>query len=256
MKLFKRLMAISMVALMVFVPSYSASAAKDPSVTKTITIPMIKKDNSWKIDPLFSYIGIKNMKITSEIGNLKISHPAKLKINTSATKYALLLKQAGVIVPKGEATKTPDITVNFWIKGKDQKTLYTKHKVVLKFVKRKSPILSMKIGKTNFDVSAFDTSDTAKFYKYKNTAWRSLNVALQPYCKNLKLVAIGKDGHNWVIRSTSKSTLKNCAVNLKLVDAIQIRYTIDRTYKKNPYYNYIKAGVDFPSTGCLTLNIK
>lgn len=256
MRLFKRLTAVSLAALMIFVPAYSASAAKDPQVAKTVTVPMIKEGNQWKIDPLFSFIGIKNMKATSEVSNLKVSHPAKLKIDTQKTKYALILKQAGVIVPKGESTKTPNITVNFWIKGNNQKTLYTKHKVVLNFVKRKSPIASMKIGKTNFDVSAFDTSNTAKFYKYKDTAWRTLNVTLQPYYKNLKLVAIGKDGHNWVIRSTSKSTLKNCSVNLKLVKAIQIRYTVDRTNKKSPYYNYLKAGVNLPSTGCLTLNIK
>ena len=256
MKLFKRVVAFTLASMLVAFPVTTVFAAKDAQVSKTVTIPMIKDGNKWKIDPLFNFIGIKNMKATSAIVNLTISHPGKIKVNTDKTKYALILKQTGVIVPQGETTKTPNITIKFWIKGKDQKTLYKGYKTVLKFVKRKSPIASLKIGTINYDTSAFDVSNTAKFYKYADTAWRTFKVTLQPGYKNLKLVAIGKDGHNWVIRSTSGSILKNCSVNLKTVKAIQIRYTVDRAYKNNPYYSYLKAGVALPATGCLTLNIK
>jgi hypothetical protein len=268
MKRIKKFVALALAASMVFATASTAFAAKsaqtitDPSVTAStekLVVPMIKVDGKWKIDPLFAYIGIKNIKWNSEITDMSIEKGAKkisVDTKTKYAPYALLINQKGTIVPSDEPLKTPDIIVNFWVKG--PKYLYTRHKVTLNFVKRESPLQSIKIGSTNYDVSAFDTSNSAKFYKKANWAWRTIKVSLKPYYKNLKLVAIGKDGHNWVMRSTKGRTVTT-AVNLKTIKAIQIRYTVNRNsaaFKSCLYYNYLKDGVGVPADGVLTLNIK
>lgn len=270
MKRIKKFVALALAASMVFATASTAFAAKnaqtitDPDITastETLVIPMIKENGKWKIDPLFAYIGIKNIKWNSEITDMSIEKGAKkisVDCKTKYAPYALLLKQTGTIVPSDEPLKTPDIIVNFWVKGSRQKFLYTRHKVTLNFVKRESPLASIQIGATSYDVSAFDTSNTAKFYKKQNWAWRTIKVSLKPYYKNLKLVAIGKDGHNWVMRSTSGRSVTT-AVNLKTIKAIQIRYTVNRNcaaFKAHQYYNYLKDGVGVPADGVLTLNIK
>jgi hypothetical protein len=273
MKRIKKFVALALAASMVFATASTAFASKnaqtitEPSLTASteeITIPMIKVDGKWKIDPLFAYIGIKNIKWNSELIDFSISGTPSGKagrkkldvdINTKYAPYAILLNQKGTIVPRDEPLKTPKMLVEFWVKGNRQKLLYTRHQVTLNFMKRVSPLQLIKIGATSYDVSAFDTSNSAKFYVKKNWAWRTIKVTLKPYYKNLKLVAIGKDGHNWVMRSTSGRSVTT-AVNLKTIKAIQIRYSVDRKVKTSPYYNYLKDGVDVPNSGVLTLNIK
>jgi len=272
MKRIKKFVALALAATMMVAPASTAFAAKSaqtgskvPSAVTstegyTINIPMIKVDGTWKIDPAFAYIGIKNIKWNSTITDMSINKSKKLGVNvkTKYAPYALLLEQKGTIVPSDEPLKTPNIKITFWVKGSRQKTLYTRHEVNLKFVKRESPFTKFTIGNKNVLAKTdFATSNSGKHYKLAKEAWRTIKVTLKPYYKGLKLVAIRKDGRKEVIRSTSGRSL-TCSYNLKELKAIEIRYTVDRavTNASNPYKNYLKDGVGVPGSETLTLNIK
>lgn len=275
MKRIKKFVALALAATMMVAPASTAFAAKSAqtgdteptavtsTVDYTIDIPMIKVDGKWKIDPAFAYIGIKNIKWNSKIVDMSINKSKKLgvDVNTKYAPYALLLKQKGTIVPSDEPLKTPNIKVTFWVRGDRQKLLYTRHEVILRFVKREAPFVMFKIGTidlTNFyDGNFFATTNTEKYYKLAKNAWRTFQVQLKPYYKGLKLVAIRKDGRKEVIRSTSGRKLL-CAYNLKDLKAIEIRFKVDRaaTNASNPYKNYLKDGVGVPGNETLTLKIR
>lgn len=272
MKRIKKFVALALAATMLLAPASSVFAksaqTKDKpgnkASTETLTIPMYKENGKWKIDPMYAFIGIKNIKWNSKIVDLAIKKGAqKISLDTTwkYAPYALLIKQKGTIVPhKTAPTQTRDIDAEFWVYGPRQDILYTKHIVTLAFVQRETPIKSFIVGKTQLaDDDWFATSNSEKVYKYANTAWRTIKVELQPYLKNLKLVAIRKDGRKEVIRSTSGRKF-TCAYNFKELKAIEIRYTINRTsaaWKAHDYYNYLKDGVELPNqTGSLILNIK
>jgi len=279
MKRIKKFVALALAATMMVAPASNVFAKKAaqtgdtvPSATKssigyTIDIPMIKVDGKWKIDPAFAYIGIKNIKWNSKITDMNIKKSKKLAVdvNTKYAPYALLLKQKGTIVPSDEPLKTPNIKVEFWVKGDRQQTLYTWHEVTLRFVKRESPFTMFRIGTielTNFyDGNFFGTTNTEKYYKLAKNAWRTFQVQLRPYYKGLKLVAVRKDGRKEVIRSTSGRKLL-CAYNLKDLKAIEIRFKVDREVTNgapsatNPYANYLKKDVGVPGTETLTLKIR
>lgn len=275
MKRIKKFVALALAATMMVAPASTAFAAKSAqtgdteptavtsTVGYTIDIPMIKVDGKWKIDPAFAYIGIKNIKWNSKIVDMSINKSKKLgvDVNTKYAPYALLLKQKGTIVPSDEPLKTPNIKVTFWVRGDRQKLLYTRHEVILRFVKREAPFVMFKIGTidlTNFyGGNFFATTNTEKYYKLAKNAWRTFQVQLKPYYKGLKLVAIRKDGRKEVIRSTSGRKLL-CAYNLKDLKAIEIRFKVDRaaTNASNPYKNYLKDGVGVPGNETLTLKIR
>jgi hypothetical protein len=276
MKRIKKFVALALVASMVFATTSTAFAKNaqtsnvpsNSASTETLTIPMIKNGNGkWVIDPLFAYIGIKNIKWNSEIQDRDLSikkGAAKISIDNhwKYAPYALLIKQKGTIVPhKTAPTQTRDIEVHFYVRGERQDELYTKHIVTLAFVQRESPLVSLKIGPNDYKVEDFATTNSAKLYKKANWGYKGIQCELQPYYKNLKLVAIGKNGHNWVIRATSGNKITVASVNFKLIKAIQIRYTLNHKELNKigvyDYSNYLKNGVVLPNTtGCLTINIK
>jgi hypothetical protein len=277
MKRIKKFVALALAASMVFATASTAFAAGKSAQTDTVPsnvastedlyIPMYKENGKWEIDPMYAYIGIKNLKWNSLIEELEVKKGAK-KLNVDVKKtssmYALLLskKSGAVIVPRTEPLKTPDIIVNFWVHGSRQAKKFTEHEVTLKFVKRESPLETFIIGGADLlaqKPNLFATTNSEKFYKYQSDAWKTIRVALKPYLKNLKLVAIRKDGRKEVIRSSSGRKF-TCAYNLKELKAIEIRYTINRkstAWKNHDYYNYLKDGVTLPvTTGHLYLNIK
>jgi hypothetical protein len=281
MKRIKKFVALALAASMVFATASTAFASKnaqtitEPGViasTENLYIPMYKENGKWKVDPMYSYIGIKNIKWNSVIADMSIkgvaggkAGPKKISVDTTSkyAPYALILKQKGVIVPREDNDwKTPDIQIDFWVKGDRQRLLYTRHIVTLTFVERETPFELFRIGTANLlaqKADLFATTNSEKFYKFQNTAWRTIRVRLKPYLKNLKLVAIRKDGRKEVIRSTSGRSVL-CAYNLKELKAIEIRYTINRTstaWRQHDYYNYLKRDAEVPvTTGYLTLNIK
>jgi len=261
MKRIKKFVALALAATMMVAPASTAFAAKSaqigdkkPSIgTSTekypIQIPMIKENGKWKIDPLYAYIGIKNIKWNSTITDMAYKHKKKVTIDTKSkyAPYALLLKQTGTIVPRTEPLKTPDMTINFWVKGDRQKYLYTRHEVVLNFVTRKSPLAIFSINGKDYS-KKFDTSNSYSWLRPRTYHFRTVVVKAAAGNKIKKLVACGKDGHNFVFKSGSK-------VDLSKLKAIQVRYEVKRD-TTNPYYDYLKKDVGVPAAGVLTLNIK
>jgi len=271
MKRIKKFVALALAATMMIAPASTAFAAKSAQTGKTepsavtstegytIQIPMVKVSGKWKIDPAFAYIGIKNIKWNSTITDMSISKSKKLgvNVNTKYAPYALLLEQKGTIVPSDEPLKTPNIKVTFWVKGSRQKTLYTRHEVNLQFVKRECPFDTFIIGNKNvLAKNDFVGTNSGKHYKLAKEAWRSIKVWVKDYYKNLKLVAVRKDGRKEVIRSTSGRKINTASYNLKELKAIEVRFTVNRKVKTSPYYNYLKDGVAVPASETITLTIK
>jgi hypothetical protein len=278
MKRIKKFVALALAATMMVAPASNVFAAKKaaqtgstkPSVTVStvgykVRIPMIKENGKWKIDPLYAYIGIKNIKFDSVITDCKWNNPKKIDFdfNSKYAPYAILIKQKGLIIPRADnINRTPDIKLEFWVYGKRQKNLYSAHEVNLLFVKRTSPVQFAILGKDNYGDGAaqfvnpenyiftekFATSNSYTWMRPRHFHFRTVLIRATAGNKIKKIVAVGKDGHNFVFKSGSK-------VDLSKLKAIQVRYEVKRD-STNPYYAYLKKDVGVPALGVLTLNIK